>query len=241
MKTYSIIGEPVGEFEIPDKILNQEVSVPLLHEVVIAYLANQRKGTACVKTRSEVSGGGRKPWSQKHTGRARAGSTRSPLWRKGGVVFGPKPRSYRINLPRQKLRKSLLMAIHTKLANNQLIVLKDDGLRFGTEERLKTKKVKLILDKFGSVLISETSDKQKQVDSSGMIDNSNNKQVADDGIINKKHFRKVLLVPKTVDENLKLAVRNLSYVRLVPVGSINTYDILNSNIIITTEEALLSI
>ena len=92
-KLLDIKGKEVGTVEIP-KSFERKTDQHFLHEIVRYYLANKHRGTACTKTRSEISGGGRKPWKQKGTGRARQGSTRSPIWRKGGVVFGPKPRSF---------------------------------------------------------------------------------------------------------------------------------------------------
>lgn len=122
---YNINKEKVGEVDLKDDIFGVEVKPYLLHEVVVWQRACRRKGTASTKTRGEVSGGGRKPWRQKGTGRARAGSTRSPLWRGGGTVFGPKPRSYAYTLPKKVRRAALKMALSSKLANGQLVVLED--------------------------------------------------------------------------------------------------------------------
>ncbi len=110
---YDSKGEEKGKIDLP-VIFSQKVNTALLYEVVSAYLSNQRKGCASTKTRGEISGGGRKPWRQKGTGRARAGSIRSPLWRHGGVVFGPKPRDYSVKLPRKKIRKALGQALSAK-------------------------------------------------------------------------------------------------------------------------------
>jgi len=120
---YNIQKEKVGELDLKDEIFGVEVQGHLLHEVVTWQLACRRAGTASTKTRAEVHGGGRKPWRQKGTGRARVGSIRSPLWRGGGVVFGPKPRSYAYTLPKKVRRLALKMALSSKLANGQLVVL----------------------------------------------------------------------------------------------------------------------
>lgn len=138
---YDIKGEEKGKIVLP-AIFSQEISIPLLHEVVTAYLANQRSGCASTKTRGEVRGGGHKPWRQKGTGRARAGSIRSPLWRHGGVVFGPKPRDYSLSLPKKKLRKALLQALAAKVDLIKVI----ENLEF---EKVKTKSVVKILKKIG--------------------------------------------------------------------------------------------
>ncbi|OGR07965.1 MAG: 50S ribosomal protein L4 [Desulfobacca sp. RBG_16_58_9] len=120
---YNIQKEKVGELDLKEEIFGVEVQGHLLHEVVTWQLACRRAGTASTKTRAEVHGGGRKPWRQKGTGRARVGSIRSPLWRGGGVVFGPKPRSYAYTLPKKVRRLALKMALSSKLANGQLVVL----------------------------------------------------------------------------------------------------------------------
>ncbi|MBI2119062.1 MAG: 50S ribosomal protein L4 [Elusimicrobia bacterium] len=116
-----------GKVKGKRELNNPLFSAPLknsfvLHEVVRAYLANQRKGTHSTLTRTEVSGGGKKPWKQKHTGRARSGSTRSPLWRGGGIIFGPKMRSYRIDLPKHKVELALSEALTSKANSGELLV-----------------------------------------------------------------------------------------------------------------------
>ena len=124
-------GKETGKCELPEGLFGLKADKHLLHEAVTAYLANQRKGCACTKTRSEVSGGGRKPWKQKGTGRARQGSTRSPIWRHGGVTFGPKPRSYRQELPVAKRRLALAHALSAKQADGNVLVLEKLSLPKG--------------------------------------------------------------------------------------------------------------
>ncbi len=120
---YNIQKEKVGEADLKDDIFGVEVKGHLLHEVVTWQQACRRSGTACTKTRGEVRGGGRKPWRQKGTGRARAGSSRSPVWRGGGTIFGPRPRSYAYALPKKVRRLALKMALSSKLADDKLVVL----------------------------------------------------------------------------------------------------------------------
>ena len=120
---YNISGAKVGEMELSENIFGQALNVPAMHAYVKANLANQRQGTQSVKTRAEVSGGGKKPWRQKGTGRARQGSTRSPQWTHGGVVFAPKPRDYRMSLNKKLKRVALKSALSAKVANEKLIVL----------------------------------------------------------------------------------------------------------------------
>ncbi len=118
-------GKPVEEMSVPEEVFNDPVKSHLVYETVVNYLANQRQGTASTKTRAEVSGGGRKPWRQKGTGRARAGSNRSPLWRHGGTTFGPKPRDYSYELPRKAKKNALKSALAAKLADNLLLVVNE--------------------------------------------------------------------------------------------------------------------
>lgn len=119
---YDIKGAQIGEVELSEEIFAAPVNTAVMHEVVRAYLANQRQGTQSALTRSEVSGGGIKPWRQKGTGRARQGSTRSPQWRHGGVVFAPKPRCYRITVNKKVKRLAMKSALSSKVNENELIV-----------------------------------------------------------------------------------------------------------------------
>ncbi len=134
----NIQGNKVGEIELCGEIFGAEINVPAMHAYVIAYNANQRQGTQSAKTRAEVSGGGKKPWRQKGTGRARQGSTRSPQWTHGGVVFAPKPRDYRMSLNKKLKRVALKSALSSKVAADKLVVL--DALQLSaakTKEMVK--------------------------------------------------------------------------------------------------------
>ena len=136
---YDITGKAVGEIELSDNIFGQEVNANVLHEVVKAYLANQRQGTQSALTRAEVSGGGIKPWRQKGTGRARQGSTRSPQWRHGGVVFAPKPRDYTIRVNKKVKRLAMKSALSSKVLDTDLIVFTELNLAAAkTKEMVKT-------------------------------------------------------------------------------------------------------
>lgn len=137
---YNVSGDQVGEIELNEKIFGIPVHHSVLHDAVVAHLAGQRKGTHNTKTRSDVSGGGRKPWRQKGTGRARQGTTRSPIWRGGGIVFGPHPRNYSLNLPKKVKRLALKSALSSKVEDGTLVVL--DELKL---EQPKTKDVVAIL------------------------------------------------------------------------------------------------
>lgn len=120
---YNVKGENLGKVKLPDDIFVDKVNRVLLHEVVVMHLANKHKGLASTKTKGEVSGGGAKPWRQKGTGRARAGSNRSPIWRHGGVTFGPRPRSYKYSMPYKKKRIALKGALTVKLKDKKIVVL----------------------------------------------------------------------------------------------------------------------
>ena len=125
IKVVDMAGKEVGSLELSDKIFAANVDASVLHSAVKVYLANQRQGTQSTLTRSEVSGGGKKPWKQKGTGRARQGSTRSPQWTHGGIALGPKPRSYRTDLNKKTKRLALISALTDKVNNGKLIVLDD--------------------------------------------------------------------------------------------------------------------
>ncbi len=137
----NMAGETIGEAELRDDIFGLEPHEAVMHQAVVRQLANARQGTADTKTRGEVSGGGRKPWRQKGTGRARQGSIRAPQWRKGGVVFGPHPRSYRKRMPRKMRRLALRSALSAKAAENQIVLL--DDLAMGVP---RTKDMLAVLD-----------------------------------------------------------------------------------------------
>ena len=130
-----IANSKVGETRLADDVFGVEIKPHLIHEVVKMQLAQRRRGTASTKGRSEVRGGGRKPWRQKGTGRARAGTIRSPLWRGGGIVFGPLPRDYRYKVPKKVRKQALKSALSQKLVENKLIIVDSISL-----DSIKTKK-----------------------------------------------------------------------------------------------------
>lgn len=134
----------VGTVELSPKVFGCELRIPLVHEAVVMQRACERRGTASTLRRGEVSGSGKKPWKQKHTGRARAGSLRSPVWRHGGSVFGPKPRSYAYSMPRKKYRAALQSALSAKVGENKLFVVSNLSL-----QEPKTKLLAQALKRFG--------------------------------------------------------------------------------------------
>ncbi len=139
-KLFDLNGKEAGTVKLADKVFNLEVNRTLLWENVTALLQNKRKGSACTKTKNEVRGGGKKPYRQKGIGWARHGSIRSPIWKGGGVVFGPKPRDYFVHIPKKKRLKALLSSLSEKAKENKIVVIEDLNL-----ESPKTKNFAVIL------------------------------------------------------------------------------------------------
>ncbi len=135
VSVYTIEGKEVGSIELNDAVFGVEINEHLVHMAVVNQLANNRQGTQSAKTRSEVSGGGRKPWRQKGTGHARQGSTRAPQWTGGGIVFAPKPRDYSFKMNKKEKKLALLSALTSKVADNKIVVLDEFKL-----DEIKTKK-----------------------------------------------------------------------------------------------------
>ena len=167
IKVVNMAGKEVGKMNLSDRVFAAEVNAPVLHAAVRAYLSNQRQGTQSTLTRTEVSGGGRKPWRQKGSGRARQGSTRAPQWTHGGVALGPKPRLYKVKLNKKVKRLALKSALSAKAAAGEILVV--DGLAV---EEIKTAPVKAFLTKIGAegkaLLVTEQVD-EKVVKSSRNI------------------------------------------------------------------------
>ena len=143
LNVYDIEKTKVTELELSDLVFGTEVNEHILYEVVKMQLACRRQGTASTKGRSDVRGGGRKPWRQKGTGRARAGTTRSPIWRGGGIVFGPKPRDYSYKVPKKVRKAALKSALSMKVKEGRVIILRDFPM-----DEIKTKRFKEVLDRF---------------------------------------------------------------------------------------------
>ena len=195
---YNMEGNEVGTMELNDAVFGVEVNEHLVHLAVVNRLANMRQGTQKAKTRSEVSGGGRKPWRQKGTGHARQGSTRAPQWTGGGVVFAPTPRDYSFKMNKKEKRLALKSALTSRVQENKFIVL--DELKLDV---IKTKDMKKVLDNL--------------------------------------KVNKALIVLGEGSENVVLSARNIPNVETAPVSSINVYDILKYNTVITTKAAVASI
>ncbi|MDP8253305.1 MAG: 50S ribosomal protein L4 [Candidatus Kaelpia aquatica] len=151
----NISGDKVADFELDKDVFDGSVNKELLHQVITSYLANKRQGTASTKTKGEVSGGGRKPWKQKGTGRARVGSNRSPIWRGGGTVFGPRMRDYSVRIPKKMKIEALKSSLNAKLLDQELILIED----FQMDEPKTSSFVKIVkdlkLDKLKTLFVSE--------------------------------------------------------------------------------------
>ncbi len=163
-------GKDVGQIELEKRVFDGKISEALIHQAVVTYLANQRKGLATSKTRGEVRGGGIKPWRQKGTGRARVGSIRSPLWRGGGVTFGPKPRSYYKDLPQKMRTMALKSALNAKFRDKEILVVSDlkitshktkDFSRIVKSLKLDGVKVRLVVEELDSNLKLATGNIKK--------------------------------------------------------------------------------
>jgi large subunit ribosomal protein L4 len=192
---FSAQRERAGEFALSGAVFGQSGDRSLLHEAVRMQLANRRTGTAATKTKGFISGGGRKPWRQKGTGRARSGSTRSPLWRHGGTIFGPQPRDYSYQMPKKAWRRALALAIAERAANGAMVVV--EALELAEP---KTKLARAALSTFG--------------------------------------LKHALIVVGEEDSGFARAARNLAAHKVLALGGLNVYDLLNyDELLMTTKTA----
>ena len=141
---FNIEKKKVAKLELNDAVFGAEINEAVIYDVIKMQMAARRSGTASTKTRHDVSGGGKKPWRQKGTGRARAGTTRSPIWRGGGIVFGPHPRDYSYSIPKKIRRKALICALSMKLKQDKMLILKDFPMG-----KISTREFKGVVDLFG--------------------------------------------------------------------------------------------
>ncbi len=196
---YNIEGKQIGDIDLKDEIFAVEISNAALHMTVKNFLANQRQGTQSTKTRTEVRGGGAKPWKQKGTGRARQGSIRAPQWTGGGVALGPKPRDYRYALNKKTRRLALKSALTAKVNDNEIMVI--DSLKM---DEIKTKKFVEIMK-------------------------------------NLKIEKKAFFVTGEKEANLIASANNIPGVKTAIVDTINTYDILNHDILVIEKSAVIKL
>lgn len=191
-------GKKIDTLTLNSTVFDGIVNMPLLHQVVLMYSANKRSGTASSKTKAEVRGGGKKPWKQKGTGRARSGSIRNPLWRGGGVIFGPKPRDFSYTLPQKLKRTAIKSCFNSKLLDNNLLVVENIKI-----ETPKTKEFRAILTSLG-------------------IDRNCG----------------VLVILEKVDQNIKLATRNIPKLIIRDTRNLNAMDMLKHKKLIIERKSL---
>ena len=197
LPVYDMTNAKVGDIELAAEIFDVEINEGLVHQAVVMQLASRRLGTHATKTRGMVRGGGRKPWRQKGTGRARVGSRRSPLWRGGGTIFGPHPRDYSFTMPRKQRRLALKCVLTDKVKSDNLIIL--DDLNFDAP---KTKKFVEFQKTFG-------------------VDDC-----------------KSLFITKELIENVVRSSNNLQNAKTISAIQLNVFDILNSNKLFITKDAV---
>ena len=197
IKVYKMDGTEAGTMKLNDKVFGVEYNEPLIHQAVVTRLANERQGTKSTLTRTEVRGGGRKPWRQKGTGRARQGTIRAPQWRGGGTVFGPHTRSYELKVNRKEVKLAMRSALSAKLADNELVVVK--GFEF---DEPSTKKAMALI---------------KALELEGK--------------------RITVVIGNEVIEAY-LSFRNIPEVNILPVGDINTYELIDNKMLVIAEPCL---
>ncbi|MDR0675669.1 MAG: 50S ribosomal protein L4 [Elusimicrobiota bacterium] len=195
----SIEGKDLGKIDFLSNIdLTNDINTSVVHECIVNYLANQRQGSANTKTRAEVSGGGKKPWKQKGTGRARSGSNSSPLWRHGGVVFGPKPRDYSYSIPEKKKRKGFLYALILKYKNDQIVAIDT----FQNQNIEKTKQVAQILNQLnllGRSLFVINEKQEKFIRATKNLPNVDLVYINNMNIYNIMNCEKLILDKKSIE------------------------------------------
>ena len=225
VKVVDMAGKEVGEITLSDVIFGAEVNGAVLHAAVRAYLMNQRQGTQSTLTRTEVSGGGKKPWRQKGTGRARQGSTRAPQWTHGGVALGPKPRDYRLALNKKTKRVALFSALSAKVAAGELVVVDEIKL-----ETYKTSEMVKMLAALGC---------KKEVTKTYKVTT-----VTDGEVVREKKTRtatvaqKALVVLPEADKVVVKSFANIPGVETTLYSTINVYEVLKAEKVVMTKAAI---
>ena len=194
-KVLNLEGQEVGKVSLDEKVFGAEYNEDLIHQAVVTYLANQRQGTKSTLTRAEVAGGGRKPWRQKGTGRARQGSIRSPQWVHGGVVFAPKPRDFEKKMNAQMKKGAFISALSTMMTENAIIVVDKMDIEAKTKAAVKA-------------------------------------------LADLKLNRRVTVVTENVNDNALRAFANLADVNVTTADILNTYDLVVSDYVVITKDAI---
>jgi large subunit ribosomal protein L4 len=213
VKIYNNEASPIKDIELNSKIFGVKISESLVHQVMVAEMANQRQVLAHTKIRSEVRGGGKKPWKQKGTGRARAGSSRSPIWIGGGVAFGPlKDRNFKKKINKKMNEKAIFMALSDRVASNNFVAM--DKLEMS---EFKCKKFNEILNNFETKVITADENNKKTV---------------------QKKKRSILVINSANNAETKFSARNLSGVKLINANNINLLDLLKYKYLIMTVDGI---
>jgi large subunit ribosomal protein L4 len=219
LNIYNQKGEVKGDMEVSAAIFGVKVNTVLINEAVTAQLANERQVLAHTKTRSEVRGGGKKPWRQKGTGRARAGSSRSPLWIGGGIIFGPNSdRNFSKKINKQAKRKAMFMVLSDRAANDGLAIIEKLSL-----ENYKTKVMDEVLNNLEAKVFKNFKIDEKK--------KAKNKQIRSTG-------RSILLINDASDAKVINSARNLDGVKIINLDNINVVDLLNSRNIVIADKAI---
>lgn len=222
LDVYNIEGKKIEQIEVSNEVFNVELHKHAITECIIQEQANKRLGTAKVKDRSEVSGGGRKPWRQKGTGRARHSSIRSPLWRHGGVTFGPEPRSYYYTIPRKIKRLAMRSLLSDRLRENAICVV--DAIN---PSEFKTKNMIQILQNL------------KLHDMSIVNNNTTNSELSKSKLKKIATSKRILVITRDSDEKVYRSFRNIEKVNVLPSNSISVYPLAWAEKILITKDALL--
>ena len=228
IKVFDMTGKEVGEMSLSSVIFGAKVNEAVLHAAVRAYLMNQRQGTQSALTRTEVSGGGKKPWRQKGTGRARQGSTRAPQWTHGGVVFAPKPRDYRLAMNKNTKRVALFSALTAKFEAGELIVVDDIKL-----ETYKTSAIVKMLKALGCE--KQVTVTYKDAETKKIFDETHQRTVK---TRTATVAEKALVVLPEVDAVVVKSCANIQGVATTLATTINVYEILNAEKVVMTRAAV---
>ena len=231
VKVLNMSGAEVGEIALSDKLFGAKVNEAVLHAAVRAYLMNQRQGTQSTLTRTEVSGGGKKPWRQKGTGRARQGSTRSPQWTHGGIALGPKPRDYRTDMNKKARRAAFFAALSAKVAEGNLIVVDNIDLANG-EKAASTKKAAEMLVALG--VTKTVVKKYWPAHARGELPTATEKVEGKERVV----LDTALIVTANADQLVYRGARNIPGVTVSHSSVLNVYEVLNCKKVVMTVDAV---
>ena len=227
IKVVDMAGKEVGSMELSDKVFAANVDTSVLHSAVKVYLANQRQGTQSTLTRTEVSGGGKKPWRQKGTGRARQGSTRSPQWTHGGIALGPKPRDYRTAMNKKTRRVALFSALSDKVANGNLVIV--DALAM-EGNKPSTKTMVNMFKTFGFEKTYTKNYKTVAIEDGTPVYGTATREAT--------KTQSALVVLNSVDTAVIKSCNNIPNVKTTQSTTLNVYDILNAEKLVMTVDAV---